>query len=331
MKTLLATALVLAAAPAGAQPAPCAVTFVRAPDDVRTVVEDWVRAEPVCATALELRIVPTEGGLYLLARDDSGRVRERVVPDAQAAGVLVASWVAADANAAPGAPVAADAPAVAVAPVAGVPVAAPPGPVEAPGVASPPGATESLAPGVAATLVAQPTPTMTPRWLSLGGMFAMSGTGGGGIRGELDLRARRYVTLGLAASMSESGMMLVGGQPVSIDTADAKVVGYVSLNARWGKWHLRSAFGAGVVYTRATMTDWRMGGSREAAGLFPTGEVSLGIGRELGATWAVHAGPVVSLYLQEYEIETSGPTYYGYTMEQRELEAMMLLAVRHRL
>lgn len=328
MKTLVATALVLAAAPAAAQPAPCAVTFVRAPDDVRAVVEEWVGAEPVCTTALELRIVPTDGGLYLLARDGSGRVRERVVPDAQAAGVLVASWVAADAHAAHGA--AAAAPTAAIAPVVAPP--APAGtPADAPVAAPAPGATEVLAPGVAATVVAEPAPTMTPRWLSVGGMFAMSGTGGGGIRGELDLRARRYATLGLAASMSESGMMLVSGDPVSIDTTDAKVVGYVSLNARWGKWHLRSAFGAGIVYTRAAMTDWRMGSSREAAGLFPTGEASLGLGRELGDTWAVHAGPIVSLYLQEYEVETSGPNYYGYTIEQRDLEAMMLLAVRHRL
>lgn len=318
MKNLLATALVLAAAPAAAQPAPCPVTFVRAPDDVRAVIEEWVRAEPVCATALELRIVPTEGGLYLLARDDAGRVRERVVPDAQAAGVLVASWVAADANVAPAAAPPANRPAAAV---EATPAAAPPI------AAEPPGAV----PAVAAAVVAEPTATMTPRWLSIGGMFAMSGTGGGGIRGELDLRGRRYATLGLAASMSESGIMFSSGDPMTIDTTDAKVVGYVSLDAQWGKWHLRSAFGAGVVYTRATMTDWRMGDSREAAGLFPTGEASLALGRELGATWAVSAGPIVSLYLQEYEVESSGPTSYGYTMEQRELEAMMFLAVRHRL
>ncbi|MEJ7604318.1 MAG: hypothetical protein WKG01_41040, partial [Kofleriaceae bacterium] len=50
---------------AGAQPviAPdrCDVTIARAPDDVREVIESWVRAEPRCSVALEVRVVPTDG------------------------------------------------------------------------------------------------------------------------------------------------------------------------------------------------------------------------------------------------------------------------------
>src|SRR5690606_33438513 len=103
MRNVLALALVLMSA-AAAEAAPCPVTIVRAPDDVREVVEQAVRAEPACTTALALRVVPTAGGLYVLARDEHGRVRERVVPHAQAAGVLVASWVADDAAATPPAP-----------------------------------------------------------------------------------------------------------------------------------------------------------------------------------------------------------------------------------
>ena len=74
----------------------CAVTIVRAPDDVRRAIEDWVQREVSCRIALDVRAIPTDGGLYLLARDSTGKLHERLVPDAQAAGVLVASWVAND-------------------------------------------------------------------------------------------------------------------------------------------------------------------------------------------------------------------------------------------
>jgi hypothetical protein len=75
---------------------PCAVTIVRAPDDVRRAIEEWVQRETSCSIALDVRAIPTDGGLYLLARESTGRLHERLVPDAQAAGVLVASWVAND-------------------------------------------------------------------------------------------------------------------------------------------------------------------------------------------------------------------------------------------
>src|SRR4029079_15632515 len=110
---ILIFATLLIAAPAAAQPVTpskaCSVNIARAPDDVRQVVETWVRSEAQCSVALEVRIVPTEGGLYLLAQDEHGRVRERIVPDAQTAGVLVASWIADD-NAPAPAPVSAPAP-----------------------------------------------------------------------------------------------------------------------------------------------------------------------------------------------------------------------------
>jgi hypothetical protein len=74
----------------------CEVLILRAPYDVRHAIESWVAQETSCWTSLEVRVVPTEGGLYLLAREPNGRLHERLVPDAQSAGVLVASWVAND-------------------------------------------------------------------------------------------------------------------------------------------------------------------------------------------------------------------------------------------
>ncbi|HTL37671.1 MAG TPA: hypothetical protein VL326_31285 [Kofleriaceae bacterium] len=73
---------------------PCSVNIARAPDGVRDVVTKWLLAEHDCGPPLEVRIVETNDGLYVLARDEAGHVHERVVPDAQSAGVLIASWAA---------------------------------------------------------------------------------------------------------------------------------------------------------------------------------------------------------------------------------------------
>ncbi|HET9989195.1 MAG TPA: hypothetical protein VFQ65_11760, partial [Kofleriaceae bacterium] len=105
----------------------CSVNIVRAPDPVRQTIERWLANEH-CTLALQVRIIPTEGGLYVLATDEHGRVRERIVPDAQSAGVLIASWAADDGlgGAAPPPGIAEGAPPVAPpVPMAPPPMAAP--------------------------------------------------------------------------------------------------------------------------------------------------------------------------------------------------------------
>ena len=122
MNRHLALLLLTSATPAVAQPvtepehAPCAVEIVHAPTAVRATIESWVHAEPRCNKHLEVRVVPTAGGFYLLARDDQGHVRERVVLDAQSVAVLVVSWAADDSlpSTIPAAPVTERAPATPV-------------------------------------------------------------------------------------------------------------------------------------------------------------------------------------------------------------------------
>jgi hypothetical protein len=338
----------------------CAVNIVRAPADVRAVVERWVQAEPKCNAKLEIRIVPTEGGLYLLARDDSGRVRERVVPDAQSAGVLVASWVAADSLSAPTpyevrTPDPASATGPAIAPAATDPAIASGGPAIAPaatgpaiatGVAPEPmppsamlGTGGLLAPGEGAAPGASPavvtaTASLPPRqrWLSLSGLVAMSGTGGGGVRAEWDITSRRSLLFGLAASATHTGMMIYGASyedTGKLETFDGKLIGYAGVSGERGHWHLRAALGAGLVFTTAMLETQAT--DRSASGVFPTGEASVTVGRDLGSNWALHMGPIVSLYVQEYQVETMGPGYYSSTMQRRDLEAMMSFALRYRL
>jgi hypothetical protein len=141
----------------------CTVTIVRAPERVRREVEKWVSAEPRCSNSIELRVVTTDGGLYLVARDDRGRIRERIVPDAQSVGVLVASWVADDAPfwpsqpspapvASPDSPDAAD----------DEDVTAPPTPAPTPIFAPAPMPLPTAAPPPVVLPAPTPTPTVAP-------------------------------------------------------------------------------------------------------------------------------------------------------------------------
>ncbi len=78
MRVALCIVLLLAAtAPAVARPGTCQVVVARAPVEVRAEIERWVAAEPHCVRSI-----------------DRGLTRERMVPDASTAGVLVASWMA---------------------------------------------------------------------------------------------------------------------------------------------------------------------------------------------------------------------------------------------
>jgi hypothetical protein len=258
------------------------------------------------------------------------------VPDAQSAGVLVASWVAADSNAAPvvapapmppsavgpgmpGGPGAMVAPAPMVAPQPMPPVAPPQaiGPVEA---AQPP----SEAPVVAPAVVER------SRWLGIGAMAAMSDRGGGGIRGEWDIKNRGWATFGISGSVSESGIDYYDynynyGWLTMVDT---KVIGYLALSSDWSKWHLRGSIGLGAVYTRATSDNGYS--YQQASGLFPAGELSLSIGRDITRSWGLSAGPVISLYAQEYNVESMDAYNSTYT-QMRGADAMMYFALRHRL
>jgi hypothetical protein len=322
MKTAI-LALCLAAAPAAAQPgvAPasnstCALTIARAPDDVREVIERWVHAEPRCTTALEVRVVPTEGGLYLLARDEHGRVRERVVPDAQSAGVLVASWVAADAASAPMPhdPPPAEQPQLAVEP-------APP-----PTALSP--STRQIDGGPSATPAIAAKPARA-KWLALAGMFAMSGNGGGGVRAELDLKARKSLTFGIAASFSTWGTTFYD-HGETLETRDGKALAYLAMSTKKGRWHVRGAVGAGAVYTHATVQQWS-GGYYEAGGLFPVGEITATVGRDVTDRWQLYAGPIFSAYAQTYNLEQMDPMYYSSSQESRGIEGMFIIGMRHQL
>lgn len=308
MRTVL-IALVLAAGTAAAQPAPprCDVTISRAPDEVRAAVERWLAAEAHCSVALELRVVPTEGGYYVLARDGAGQIRERVVPDAQSAGVLVASWAADDG----------------IRPVPRVSWAA----FDGDGAVRPSPDAAARPPGLARTTV-EPRSVVGEEpwshWIGLGVTDVVSANEDGeGIRADIDLASRGRWAIGATASVTRSHAFMapfgsitamVGG---AMQLTDAKALVYASTRARWRGWHVRGVVGAGFVFTTAQALLYQPGQGYEtytAQGVVPTAEAALLVGHTLGRKLAFEIGPVGSLYAQMFHFEFSVDPQSGLTM-----------------
>lgn len=324
--TTLATALVLAVAtPAAAQPADvptrpegCGVTFVRAPDDVRYVIEQWVRAEPRCVVGLELRVVPTEGGYYLLARRADGRLHERLVPDAQAAGVLVASWIADDGSPrgmpapAPPAPTATPAPAPAPMPLPpAAPAMAPMPSAPMPAAASP----YPYGPGGVAVVAPRPPQAHRPgKWLTLGIRSTTDGASGH-FFAEAELYQLGPWKLGGQIAYGEYHEDVTGsGWDYGSFSLD-EYSGLASIARTWrsGRWELSAAGGVGLVWE-----DGKVFGNQTSAsgpgpwmeyqitGMTPFAQLSAHVTRRLGDRWGVEVGPALTLMQQSFTNASDG-------------------------
>ena len=276
-------ALVLATAPAAAQPVTrpdaCGPTIAYAPDDVRTVVEAAIRQETSCNVTLEVRIVPTDGGLYLFARDEQGRVRERLVPDSESAAVLVASWMVDDSR--PPAP-----PPIAVFPKhrpARVQVDAP-----------------------REHLDAAPSPQPMRKRGVVIGVGPMFGNADGG-RVEVDALSWHGVQFGGGVSIG-AGQTIVETQSDrsdglygpwhDLDVVDTSATAHVAVNFRFGDWLLRPAFGLGFTYSHIsdsmeTDPSSPSYSSLDGGAVLSTTEFSFALGRRFG-DWQVDIGPHVA-------------------------------------
>jgi hypothetical protein len=307
----IAFGLFARATDANAERRDCEVVFVRAPDEARLVIESWLKAEPRCSGTIELRVVETEGGsLYLIAQRPDGRIHEREVPDAQSAGVLVASWIADDWTSTP--PDEDD--------------EAAPSTVEAPTVNPVEGA-----PGV--TAVAPPPRTQsrtTGRWFSVAGMIQTEGQGGVGARFEMDLvggRSSKW-TLGIMASGVSSQMATWDGVPMTLETVDLRALLVAARTWRLGQnWNIRWSIGLGPMYTDAVGTSWDASNMQHvtADGVSLAYESTLTIAREMfDHRWAIMAGPAVTMIQQELD------GYEG-DISRNKTELMFMLGARYRL
>ncbi len=299
MRRLLVMSIVLAASPAIADPPPCEVKIARAPDEIRIAIESWLASETHCNVALELRAVPTAGGFYLLARDRHGRVRERVVPDAQSAGVLVASWAADDEldGAAPRPVVDTAAADDAVAPM---PVPLPPPSLPSPPqVVDAPSLVESVRP-------AEPPPQVSRRL----GLYVLDGQNTSGLRAEVDVWHRAAWSLGIAGSITQDEL----GDVSYVDTysqspgtasaqvRDIKVMAYAAHTVSfYDVLHARAAIGVGGIITTIGLFEVMTGPVLEQSGsgtaVRPAADASLTLGVMLGHGWSLEAGVLVDAFV----------------------------------
>ena len=282
MMRALVALLVVGAAPALADPAPCAVTIVRAPDDVRTTVESWLANER-CEVPLVVRIIPTDGELYIYAQDDRGHVHERTVPDAQSAGVLIASWTADDGIVIP-------APEAVVAP--------------APAPAAPPSRVRDwFAPTVLRDHAPTPAkPKPAEHWLTFGAAAGSSNSIG--VRAELEVFRRGAFSGDMLikwgeASMDQLSDPLGDGYYLARFRDASALVGAHYTWKFWDLWHVRAGMAAGIVASQLSLqfTSFSTGSmsSASASMVSPIAEGSLLVGRSFGDDWEFDLGPILTI------------------------------------
>ena len=251
----------------------CKVTIALAPDDVRAEIESWVRAEPRCERELVVRVMPTDEGLYLTATDQRGHVRERVVPDAQSAAVLVVSWMADDS----------------IGPTPTVRADVEPVPVEAPGMRAPVEVRDDELPdGMQfGGLRGRARDDEARRWLTFG---ALAGDGGGA-RAQIDLLARGRWSLGLAGSWRHEER-----RGPDAEHSTARVV--FGATQVFGRVAVRAQVGIGLERNAQVGDHMESGGSDElmcAPEIAPTVELGVYARVRVRGAWGVIGGPVLEL------------------------------------
>ncbi|HEY3805685.1 MAG TPA: hypothetical protein VGL61_23925 [Kofleriaceae bacterium] len=271
---------------------PCEVAIARAPADVRAAIESALAAEPHCRVALELRVVPTGDGYYLLARDLHGRVRERIVPDVASAATLVTSWAADDEL---------DEPIGRV-----VPMPAPPPAAFAP---------------VIETDAIEPSSPPPPRGAFLG-IYGLYGPNAYGLRGELDLYRRGPWTLGAVVAgvhHASNTLFTDDGGPMeygALETTDFDLLGYASY--QWDlteTWHIRGTLGAGAAIVEATLEPIFTGSDLTWAGMLqdnatgmtalPLADASISLDADVGHGFSLVAGVIVDAYFYSPTVAAS--------------------------
>jgi hypothetical protein len=320
MRTMLSIALacgVFFAAPAAAQPVThpdgCGVTIALSPADARAVIEEWIRAEPACGIPLEVRVVPTDGGLYVQARDDRGGIRERVVPDAQSAGVLVASWMAAAALRPPGASP--------NAPATTLPSAPPPEP-------------QATQIDVNVDYVRvedddEPwAPVRPPRSLALVMFSNTSGATTTGLRGELDVFTFGKWTLGAAASIQRSRIIdaydadLLMGVSGGLMAWEYRMSGRLVRTFEFGMWRLRAGIGVGLLRTVPDVPT-------TIAQVYPYGEATIDAAFDMSRRTAFVLGAIASFADQHFMATGNGGVLLP--VERGAPDLALLVGLRYRL
>lgn len=325
MTRLLVPTLLAIAAPAAA--APCEVSIVRAPSGVGEIIQSWVGREASCATKLEVRVIAqTDGNLYIIARDDRGRLHERVVPTAENAAVLIASWVADDrVDTGAGAAVFGE---PAPDPVPETPDEQP---IAGPSMVEPERRAQDRhdanpEPAISASHEVGST---SPRYVSFGVQAGMSNGGGFGVRGEWDFwrsRSDRWVVTAVGSGSGSSVSFMTASVDTQLDMFDLQASLSIGRVGRFGKWQVRGSLGAGLVLTAAHQADTT---NASASTVSPVFELGVRLAREFAPGWSIGFAPLAKVYLQSLEVPASyGPTYIESMSRKPELAGYLSLMHR---
>ncbi|MFT3693345.1 MAG: hypothetical protein QM831_09415 [Kofleriaceae bacterium] len=284
---LTASILLGAASTAKAEGYSCAVQIVRAPDDVRAAVEEELAAVH-CSAPLTVRIVPTDGGYYIYAQDEHNVVHERVVPDAQSAGVLIASWTADDGMIR-----------TPVEPIA----FAQPAPKKHVVDDGDDDDDDDVDTGVHAHF-----DRAAHKWLTLSG-------GAGGTNGSRGLRADIEIVHAGNFSL-DTAIAYNGSDMVAADTFTTYSAHFDDLSATIGlyytyrraKLHVRAGVAGGIVTTQMNLTSSATGLTQNPQLATVIGEASAMVGYAISDRWAFEAGPVITLGNEQWHMDSEMET-----------------------
>lgn len=245
---------------------PCRARVIDAPEPVRAEIERWVRLEPRCEHELDVRVTRVASGLHLVATDNEGRVRERVIPDAQSAAVLVVSWMADDA-------------------IDDTPPPLPSGQL-APAPELPRVPTQRLELGRDEPAIRVRAPAAPPRrhrWLGLG---ASGGDESFGVHAQLDLLGVGAWTLGIAGGW-QTGEHDLEMHDADVTVGDATV--FAAYTRPFGRVDVRTQLGIGAALegTRSMMDD--------EISVLPKVQAGAFLRVHVGDDWGLLGGPLVDV------------------------------------
>ncbi|HEY1817005.1 MAG TPA: hypothetical protein VGG74_31870 [Kofleriaceae bacterium] len=237
---------------------------------------------------LDVQVDQTASGLHVLATDGAGRVRERVVPDAQTAAVLIVSWMADDSFDEPASTPALEAPTSAM--------------------SSAPEESVDSASRVTAS-VARGSARSPARWFSLGLLLTDDGRG---FHGQIDLIGRGHWRVGVGGGWRESfddpddkgyNPMTAG----SSSLGDATTFAAYTRGTR--RFDVRVQLGLGAVID--TRTTW-MSMRAPTRTIGPELDASVWFGLHLGDDWGIFGGPLFDATLDPHvPLELSGVLAVG--------------------
>ena len=280
----------------------CKVRVVKAPKRIRAAIEARAGIESAC-TALEIRVTKQRKIFRIIATTEDGEVREGTARDAGRIAELVMSW------AAPSEPVA-----VVEEPPPSVVAETPPPTIDEP--------VEELAPSDRIVVTARPRESS--RDIGVGVLATPIAYA---IRGEADILAWRGFSLGLAFGAGNStwstGDAMTGA---SLELRDLSGAAYAAKTFGTGTWRLRMQGGIGFVYTQfaAKTRAAPFEPITEGDGTTRMIEASVTVSRELGSSWAVSLGPLMTYYEQTFTIDAEHAS-------TRDLDVGGYLAIKKRL